>query len=103
MSFALVVLFITFEAPFSGMSMNPARSFASAAGAGTLHLLWLYFVAPPLGMALGATMALGLRAAPACPKLHHPDSQPCIFCGHLPPGAQSTRVRAASASREVTP
>ena len=84
---ALVALFIIFEAPLSGMSMNPARSFASAAGAGMWQLLWLYFIAPPLGMFLGAALARRLHGSSACPKLHHPDSQPCIFCGHVVPHA----------------
>lgn len=46
----LVMLFITFEAPLSGMSMNPARSFASAVAAGHFAGLWIYCLAPPLGM-----------------------------------------------------
>ncbi len=79
---ALVALYIAFEAPFSGMSMNPARSLASAWAAGTWMPLWIYFVAPPLGMRLGAVLATWLRAVPGCPKLSHPASQPCIFCGH---------------------
>jgi aquaporin Z len=87
---SLVALFITFEAPLSGMSMNPARSFASAAGAGMWEVLWLYFVAPPLGMGLGAWLATRLKAPTACPKLHHPESQRCIFCGHRPPATVAT-------------
>ena len=49
----LVATFITFEAPLSGMSMNPARTVASAlfAGGGSL---WIYFTAPPLGMLAAA-------------------------------------------------
>jgi len=81
---SLVALFITFEAPLSGMSMNPARSFASAWGAGMWGMLWVYFLAPPLGMGFGAWLAMRLKAPAACPKLHHPESQRCIFCGHRP-------------------
>lgn len=47
---ALVMLYITFEEPISGMSMNPARTFASAVAAGNFAFLWLYFTAPVLGM-----------------------------------------------------
>ena len=50
----LVATFIALEAPYSGMSMNPARSFASAAVAGQWTDLWIYFVAPPLGMLTAA-------------------------------------------------
>jgi aquaporin Z len=82
---ALVAAWITFEAPLSGMSMNPARSFASAAGAGLFSSLWLYFVAPPLGMLLAAEVFVRVRGLRAvhCAKLHHQNAQRCIFrCGH---------------------
>ncbi|MEI6411965.1 MAG: aquaporin, partial [Bacteroidota bacterium] len=46
----LVMLYITFEAPISGMSMNPARSLASAVAAGHFGHFWIYLMAPPLGM-----------------------------------------------------
>jgi aquaporin Z len=82
---ALVAVWITFEAPLSGMSMNPARSFGSAAGAGLFESLWIYFTAPPLGMLLAAeafVRARGLRAV-HCAKLHHENAQRCIFrCGY---------------------
>ena len=84
---ALVFLFITFEAPISGMSMNPARSFASAWGAGDWRMFWVYLAAPLLGMNLGAFLATWARARPACPKLNHPETQRCIFCGHQPVSA----------------
>jgi aquaporin Z len=80
----LVATWITLEAPISGMSMNPARSLASAAGAGVFSSLWLYFAAPLAGMLLAAELfvrARGLRAV-HCAKLHHQNSQRCIFrCG----------------------
>src|ERR671924_436622 len=46
---ALVATYITFEAPISGMSMNPARTFASALPASTWTAFWVYLTAPPLG------------------------------------------------------
>jgi aquaporin Z len=82
---ALVAIYITLEAPLSGMSMNPARSFASAAGAGLFSSLWLYFTAPPLGMLLAAEVFVRVRGARAvhCAKLHHANAQRCIFrCGY---------------------
>ena len=45
-----LTIFITFEAPFSGMSINPARTVASAIPAGMWKSVWLYFIAPPVGM-----------------------------------------------------
>lgn len=78
---ALVATYIFIEAPVSGMSMNPARTFASALPARLWTSLWVYFTAPPLGMLLAAQAYLGLRGASAvlCAKLHHDNSQPCIF------------------------
>jgi aquaporin Z len=86
----LVAMYISVEAPVSGMSMNPARSLGSAWGAGEWDALWIYVAGPLLGMNLGAFLASRSRARPACPKLHHPDSQRCIFCGHAP-GARVDR------------
>src|SRR5205085_10550809 len=52
----LVAFFITFESPYSGMSMNPARSFSSAAAGRIWSHLWIYFVAPVLGMLTAAEL-----------------------------------------------
>jgi aquaporin Z len=78
---ACVALFIAFEAPLSGMSMNPARSLGSAVSAMTWSSLWIYFAAPPIGMLLAAEARVRLsRGAPAlCAKLHHENSERCIF------------------------
>jgi aquaporin Z len=88
---ALVATWITIEAPLSGMSMNPARSFGSAAGAGVFDALWIYFTAPPLGMLLAAesyVRARGVRAV-HCAKLHHQNPHRCIFrCGYHAAAAQ---------------
>jgi aquaporin Z len=55
---ALITVYITFEAPYSGMSMNPARTFASAIVAGQWKAFWLYCTAPVLGMWVGASLSL---------------------------------------------
>jgi aquaporin Z len=77
----LIALYITFEAPLSGMSMNPARSFGPAVARGDLGALWIYFSAPPLGMFLAAEAYVRVfgRSAVRCAKLHHPKSGYCIF------------------------
>jgi len=79
---ALVATYITVEAPLSGMSMNPARSFGSAFFARAWSGLWIYFVAPPLGMLLAAETYVRFRGARAvaCAKLHHENPTRCIFC-----------------------
>jgi aquaporin Z len=81
----LVALYISVEAPLSGMSMNPARSFASAAPGALWSHLWIYFTAPILGMALAAGIYRWRRARPGpCAKLIHDPDVPCIHCGHQP-------------------
>lgn len=75
-----VALFIAFEAPLSGMSMNPARSFASAFAAQNWASLWIYFLAPPLGMILASFLFQLLAGKVACAKMHHANDKRCIFC-----------------------
>jgi aquaporin Z len=79
---ALVCLFITVEAPLSGMSMNPARTLASALPSRTWTGAWIYFAAPLVGMILAAHLFTWQTPSEprACPKLHHGPAQPCIFC-----------------------
>jgi aquaporin Z len=80
---AMVATYISIEAPLSGMSMNPARSFAPACVAQLWSGLWVYCVAPPLGMLMASEVYIRLkgRAAVACAKLHHQNNKRCIFCG----------------------
>jgi len=59
----LVATYITFESPLSGMSMNPARSFASAAPGMQWQYFWIYVTAPVLGMLIGAQIFLVLTGA----------------------------------------
>ena len=77
----LVATYITFEAPLSGMSMKPARTFGSASVGNIWTALWIYFTAPPLGMLLAAESYLRLVGAHKifCAKLHHHNDQRCIF------------------------
>lgn len=84
---ALVALYITIEAPISGMSMNPARTLGSAWGAGLWTSLWIYFTAPPLGMLLAAEFHQLVQRGRTigCAKLHHYNQQRCIFrCNFQP-------------------
>jgi aquaporin Z len=80
----LVFLYITFEAPLSGMSINPARTVASALPSGIWTAAWIYFVAPIGGMLLAVEIYRVLRtgAQVACAKWNHDPRQRCIFCGH---------------------
>jgi len=81
----LVATFISLEAPFSGMSMNPARTLGSALPSRLWDGLWVYFTAPPLGMLLASELYIRTRGVGAviCAKLHHHNNKRCIFkCGY---------------------
>lgn len=79
---ALVALYIAFEAPLSGMSLNPARTFASALIARRWRAAWVYFTAPVAGMMLASlvyTSALPGNYPVHCAKLDHCNNKRCIF------------------------
>jgi aquaporin Z len=81
----LVALYIAVESPISGMSMNPARSLGPAVAAGVIDGLWIYLVAPAIGMFAAAEVYVRRRgrAAVLCAKLHHDARVPCPFiCGY---------------------
>jgi aquaporin Z len=90
----LVAIYITFEAPLSGMSMNPARTLASAVHAHRWTALWIYVTAPTLGMLAAAECHRRMPRAPRvlCAKLHHDNPMRCIFrCEY--PTPQPSRER----------
>lgn len=91
---SLYAVNITFETPLSGMSMNPARTFGPAAYGGYWHTLWIYFIAPTVGMLAAAETFLRIRRgiAPYCAKLHHANHEPCIF--HHTPQVPKRRLYA---------
>jgi aquaporin Z len=84
----LVFLYITFAAPLSGMSINPARTIASAGPSGIWTAAWIYLVAPLAGMLLAVEIyrALTKGARVGCAKWNHDMRHRCIFCGH--PGSK---------------
>ncbi|MGJ5814593.1 MIP/aquaporin family protein [Paludibaculum fermentans] len=75
---AMVALFISIEAPVSGMSMNPARTWGSSLFAGEYTAVWVYFTAPPLGMLLAAGLYRS-QGKVFCAKFHHHNGQRCLF------------------------
>ena len=94
---ALVALYITVEAPLSGMSMNPARTFGSALAAQDWTAIWIYFTAPPLGMLVAAQAYLWLKGprGVSCAKLHHQNTKRCIFCAFHATGSPSEHPQSA--------
>ncbi|MCA9290679.1 MAG: aquaporin [Phycisphaerales bacterium] len=78
---ALVATYIVVEAPLSGMSINPARTFASAIVGDIWTAWWIYFSAPPLGMLAAAQLYVWLAGTSRvyCAKLYHDRTSPCPF------------------------
>jgi aquaporin Z len=76
----LVALFISFAAPISGMSINPARTFGSAVWAHLWEGFWIYVSAPLLGMLAGAELQhrLTTRHERLCGKLNHDETIRCF-------------------------
>jgi aquaporin Z len=77
----LVSMYIAVEAPLSGMSMNPARTFASALPAELWTDYWLYLTAPLIGMLSAAECFVRINGIHRvlCAKLHHHNNARCIF------------------------
>ncbi|MGH7559978.1 MAG: MIP/aquaporin family protein [Gemmatimonadales bacterium] len=71
---------ITLESPVSGMSINPARTFASALPAGEWMGLWIYFTAPVAGMlaAVEAHRGLGTVIRRVRGRPHHDPAHRCL-------------------------
>jgi aquaporin Z len=69
------------------MSLNPARTLASASAAAIWTAFWIYVTAPLLGMLLAAELHVRHRRVPVrCAKLHHDPRRRCIFrCGYAAP------------------
>jgi len=77
--------------------MNPARNFGSAFSAQIWTALWIYFIAPPLGMLLASEFFVRLRGTRQviCAKLHHDNDKRCIFlhCNYKSTNGSSRLVR----------
>ena len=83
---ALLAFYIIVEAPYSGMSLNPARSLGTALAAGDFQGLWIYWTAPPLAMwlvavgwkyRLGHSLARATQPGPA--PVHHGAAHPLHY------------------------
>jgi aquaporin Z len=57
----LIALYLIIELPFSGMSLNPARSTGSFLAANQYKYLWIYFIAPTLAMLAAAEIFLVIK------------------------------------------
>lgn len=76
----LVAVYILVETPYSGMSLNPARSLGTAVAAGNYQGLWLYWVAPPLAMWLATVLFR---------RFYHGEALDCAVLAGCGPGTSS--------------
>ena len=80
----LYALYITFEQPISGTSLNPARTLGSAIMTGSWSGAWIYFTAPLIGMLLAGEIFLwtkGKDAIHCAILLHTTDVRQIAKCG----------------------
>jgi aquaporin Z len=77
----LTVLYYGVSSSIAGYSVNPARSFASALFAWIWRGIWIYFVAPGLGMLTAATIYVKIRGPNSvyCAKIFHDLRSTCPF------------------------
>jgi len=78
----LVAIFIIVAAPISGMSINPARTFASAVFAQSWQSFWIYYFVPPLSMLAAAEGYLVFSTKKnkhLCGKLCPNNKTPCLI------------------------
>jgi aquaporin Z len=77
----LTVLYYGVSSSIAGYSVNPARSFASALFAWIWQGIWIYFVAPGLGMLTAATIYVKIRGPNSvyCAKIFHDLRSTCPF------------------------
>jgi aquaporin Z len=67
----LVALLVAFEAPWSGTSMNPARSLGPALLTGTAGWMWIYVLGPGVGSFLAAIAAVRPGRVHVAKIAHH--------------------------------
>ena len=84
----LIVVFVTFEVPLSGFSMNPARTFSSAIVADVWTAWWIYYTAPVLGMLAAVEVHRLFATDPSrlCLRLNHSKIIPTLHPCHCLPG-----------------
>ena len=80
----LLTAIIWLGSPWTGASLNPARSEGPAVAFGDLSDLWLYCVAPVIGALAVGLVWRRLSMRPKTAKLFHDPSYPCTFATELP-------------------
>ena len=81
----LTVFYYSVSPSIAGFSLNPARSFASALFAWTWRGIWIYFLAPGVGMITAATIYVRIMGPNSvyCAKVFHDLRSTCPFPCHF--------------------
>jgi aquaporin Z len=92
---AVLAVLIRIGAPYTGASMNPARTFGPDLAAGGYQALWLYLIGPPVGalLAAGAFTVLVKERTTLTAKLFHDPAYPTTQRTVLPAQPASAKVR----------
>ncbi len=87
---AAVTVLVWQGAPYTGTSLNPARSLGPAIVAGDFRDLWIYWLGPPLGAVLAVAIDRVVLpdAAPLTAKLFHLHADRPTTLGHYPRAVQ---------------
>jgi aquaporin Z len=102
----VTVLYYGLCSSLSGFSVNPARSFSSAIFAWIWQGIWIYFLAPSLGMLAAASIYVRIqgRQNVYCAKLLHDLESTCPFPCHIDRlfgEAESYRTAASQGMKSV--
>jgi aquaporin Z len=89
----LVMTYVIVFSTVSGFSVNPARTVASALFARIWTALWIYVLAPVIGMMAAAALYVMASGSDAvlCAKIYHDQQSPCPFRCRFRPFAQTDR------------
>ncbi len=81
----LTISYFALSSSISGFSVNPARSFSSALFAWIWRGIWIYFLAPCLGMRTAAAIYVKCMGSSRvyCAKVFHDRQSPCPFPCHF--------------------
>ncbi len=92
----LVAFLVALEAPWSGTSMNPARSLGPALPAHTLGVLWVYLLGPAIGAGLAAVAVARSDRIHVAKLAHHAHDPLGRFHGAAA-GSPAARLRRRAA------
>ena len=73
---ALLAAYVIWEAPLSGMSLNPFRTLSAAVAADDYTALWVYFLGPLAAVWLAAVLFQQWRLRPRLPPATAPPCYP---------------------------